>query len=95
MLSGNLFLITNKLGGKSAMTFKIPFSDTTGVYFRSSKHLNEVEENEKEELLNKLCNLLKIEYIGYQPENEDIFAVKRENDYLLVCVKDEFLLKNE
>lgn len=29
------------------MTFKIPFSDTTGVYFRSSKHLNEVEENEK------------------------------------------------
>ncbi|MFQ7336465.1 MAG: hypothetical protein ACLROW_07130 [Roseburia faecis] len=77
------------------MTFKIPFSDTTGVYFRSSKHLNEVEENEKKELLNKLCNLLKIEYIGYQPENEDIFAVKRENDYLLVCVKDEFLLKNE
>lgn len=74
------------------MKFKIPFPDATGVYFRSSKKLNSVEQKEKIDILNRLCQLVEIEKIGYRLNDKDFISVQREKNNLIVSIDDQYLL---
>lgn len=70
------------------MKFKIPFEDATGVYISSLKELNEHEEKQKTECLNKLCNLIDLKEIGYIRNQHKYISVKRLDGFLLVEIED-------